>query len=93
MGELVLDTEGPDAALPWYRKALTAAREVDAGAPQAEALEGVARCLADTDRAAALEAQQEAVDVYRRLAVPELSRAEEFLAELRSPAFVDRITR
>ena len=93
MGELVLATEGADAALPWYRKALTTARELDAGALQAEALEGVARCLADADRAAALEAQQEAVELYRRLAVPELTRAEEFLAELRSPGLVDRITR
>ena len=83
MGELVLDTEGPAAALPWYRKALTAARAVNAGALQAEALEGVARCLAEVDRAAALAAQREAVDIYRRLAVPELARAEEFLSRLR----------
>ena len=82
MGELVLDIEGADAALPWYRKALTTAREIDAGAAQAEALEGVARCLASTDHRAALNAQQEAVDTYRRLALPELARAEQFLAEL-----------
>ena len=53
----------------------------------------MARCLADADRAAALEAQREAVDLYRRLAVPELARAEEFLAQLRSPGLADRITR
>ena len=84
-GELLLDTRGADAALEWYRKALAAAREVNASAPQAEALEGVAHCLADADRPGALAAQREAVEIYRRLAVPGLAEAEEFLRSLELP--------
>jgi DNA-binding SARP family transcriptional activator len=87
LGWLLLDTEGGQAALPWYRKALVTAREVNAGALEAEALEGAARCLADADRAAAVRALREAVEIYRRLGVPELARAEEFLGTLCVSAF------
>jgi DNA-binding SARP family transcriptional activator len=84
-GELLLDTRGADAALEWYRKALEAAREVKDSALQAEALHGLAHCLAATDRPSALTAQREAVEIYRRLAVPELIPAEDFLRSLESP--------
>ena len=86
MGALVADTAGPEAALPWYRKALTSARDVDAAALQAEALAGIAACLAETDRPRAVEAQREAVEIYRQLAVPEAARAEAYLGELAGPA-------
>jgi DNA-binding SARP family transcriptional activator/Tfp pilus assembly protein PilF len=79
LGNLLLETEGPRAALAWYRRTLDVA---GAGAVQAEALEGTARCLADDDRPAALAAAREAVAVYRRLGAPELARARDLLASL-----------
>ncbi|HET9171474.1 MAG TPA: BTAD domain-containing putative transcriptional regulator [Actinospica sp.] len=82
MGALVGDTADAEAALAWYHRALTRAREVDAAALQAEALEGVARCLAETDRGQAVESQREAVAIHRRLSVPALATAEAYLTEL-----------
>jgi DNA-binding SARP family transcriptional activator/tetratricopeptide (TPR) repeat protein len=86
MGALAADTGDTEAALAWYRKALTSARDMAAAALRAEALAGIAACLADTDRPRAVEAQREAVEVYRQLAVPEAARAQAYLAELIGPA-------
>jgi tetratricopeptide (TPR) repeat protein len=81
-GALQLAAGEPAAALGWYRRALATVGAEGDGARRAEALEGVARALADGDRPAALAAAREAVEIYLRLGVPELARAQELLASL-----------
>jgi DNA-binding SARP family transcriptional activator/tetratricopeptide (TPR) repeat protein len=85
-GALLLRTEGPDAALGWYRRALESAEALGEGPRRAEALEGIARCLAEQDRAAALDAASEAVAIYLQLGAPELAGARELLASLEGGA-------
>lgn len=81
-GAQLLEAQDPEAALEWYRRALEAAGNLGGGAQRAEALEGVARCLAQTDRDAALTAAREAVALYGKLGAPELAKAHELLASL-----------
>jgi DNA-binding SARP family transcriptional activator len=86
LGALAADTSGSDAALTRYRQAL----EIIGGRKHplvvAEALEGIARCLAPTDPDAALIELRKAVALYREMGVWQAARAAAFLAKLEASA-------
>ena len=83
MGGLAAEDGRPQDALELYRSALELAREVFSPIDEAHALEGSARCRIHTaDRAAAVADLGAAVDIYRRLRVPEVNAASALLAEL-----------
>ena len=81
-GAQLLEAQDPEAALDWYRRALETAGALGGGAQRAEALEGTARCLARSDRGAAIAAAREAAELYEKLGAPELAGARELLASL-----------
>jgi tetratricopeptide (TPR) repeat protein len=76
------DASGPAEALDRYRRALEVLGERKSPPNRARAHEGIARCLASTDRSAALRHAREAVELYRSMEMWEAGRAEAYLAEL-----------
>lgn len=80
--ELAEDASGPREALDQYRRALEVLEERRYPQNLARAHEGIARCLAPTDRSAALRHAREAVELYRSMEMWETARAEAYLAEL-----------
>jgi hypothetical protein len=87
LGEVAEDASGAPEALDHYRRALEILEDWDR--PNlARAHEGVARCLASTDRPAALEHLGEAVALYQGMEAREAARAEAYLARLQTTSNV-----
>jgi tetratricopeptide (TPR) repeat protein len=82
LGELAQDASGPSEALDQYRRALEVLGKRKSPPNLARAHEGIARCLASTDRSAALRHAREAFELYRSMEMREAGRAEAYLAEL-----------
>ena len=93
LGELLVRTDGPAAALPLYQQALDIARQVGNRLEEARALEGVGRCRAGLgERDPARAALSQSVELYRRTGAARLGPASEFLAELESEREVLPVT-
>ncbi|QBS41319.1 tetratricopeptide repeat protein [Nocardia sp. CS682] len=85
LGRVLLTTGKPGEALTAFTDALGLAREIGHHLQQARALDGAAHCRADlNDIPAAIAGLTAAVELYRRLGVPEADSAAECLAELES---------
>lgn len=85
LAALEADTVGSREAVTRYEAAL---EMLGTGNPPvlAEALEGLARCLAPTDPGTALTELRKAVALYREMGAWQLDRAAAFLAELEGAA-------
>ncbi|WP_211300286.1 tetratricopeptide repeat protein [Nocardia fluminea] len=86
IGTMLLETDQPGQALDRFTGAAEAARAINSQHEQARALEGTARCrvaLGAPDTA--VVELREAVEIYRRLAVPEAAAAAAYLATLDDP--------
>lgn len=69
-----------------YRDALRLAVEVDTPDEQAHALEGIGECLLQAnDRRGGAEHLNQALDVYKRLGMPDVHRVEQRLAAIQRP--------
>jgi DNA-binding SARP family transcriptional activator/predicted negative regulator of RcsB-dependent stress response len=86
LGALEADTVGTRAALERYRQALEHLSGHNHPIVVAEACEGIARCLAADDPAAALNELRKSVALYRDMGAWQAERASSLLAELEASA-------
>ncbi|MFC9433475.1 ATP-binding protein [Nocardia sp. NPDC057030] len=83
IGQLLLDTRELGKGVEVFTDALEFARSTRNAFEQARALEGLARCRTGLgESSAALAPLREAVEIYRRLGVPEAGPAAAYLATL-----------
>jgi tetratricopeptide (TPR) repeat protein len=83
LGRLKLAAAGPDEANASFTEALGVATGLQSPLHQARALEGIGRCLArNGDEAAATGRLRQALEIYRRLRVPEAADVAAALASM-----------